>query len=158
MIVERVYDPEVIKSVLLRPEIVATIAEDGIDPTRFEPDLRECWLGMYTDELVGLYRVHALNSVTVQIHAHVLPEHRKAHSLDTGRAALRWIHDHTPYAKVVCEIPEVYPNVKDFAVKNGFRVEGLNRASYRKGGKVIDQWYLGITRDEIAEQMNVESS
>lgn len=150
MIASRVFDPEVVKSILLRPEIVATIAEDGADD--FEPDMeRNIWLLMKSGDVeVGVYQIERINSITVQIHANVLPEHRKPHSKATGRAALDWVMQNLPEIhKIIAIIPTLYPNVRDFTLSFGFKVEGVLRESYPKNGAIYDQWILGITRPEI---------
>jgi len=150
MIACRVFEPEVVKSILLRPEIVATIAEDGVDD--FEPDMiRNIWLMMKSGETeVGLYQIERINGITAQIHANVLPEHRKPHSKATGRAALDWVYANLPEIhKVIAVIPDLYPNVRDFTMSFGFQLEGVNRQSYMKNGAIHDQWLLGITRPEI---------
>jgi len=153
MIATRVSDPEVVKSFLLRPEIFATIAEDGADD--FEPDMeRNIWLLMKSDDTeVGIYQIERINGITAQIHANVLPEHRKPHSKATGRAALDWIVANLPdIHKIIAVIPVLYPNVRDFTLSFGFTLEGINRQSYLKGGAIYDQWILGITRPEIGEK------
>jgi RimJ/RimL family protein N-acetyltransferase len=150
MNVLRVFDPEVVKSILLRPEIVATIAEEGCDD--FEPDMeRNIWLLMKSgDTEVGVYQIERINGITAQIHANVLPEHRKPHSKATGRAALNWVMHNLPdIHKIIAVIPTLYPNVRDFTMSFGFVVEGVNRQSYLKDGAIHDQWILGITRPEI---------
>ena len=142
---------------MTRPDIWETVAEDGQQAKDFEPDLdSDCWLLMSDDEVIGLYNFHAHNSVTVEIHAQVLPDHRKEYSQETGLAALRWIYDYEfdggkVYQKVIAQIPVIYENVKRFTCGFGFKVEGINRKSYLKGGVIVDQYLLGITRDEIAE-------
>jgi len=150
LIVSRTFDPGVVKSFLLRPDILATIAEDGGDD--FEPDMeRNIWLLMKSGETeVGLYQIERINGITAQIHANVLPEHRKPHSKATGRAALRWVYANLPEIhKVIAVIPTIYPNVRDFTLSFGFALEGVNRQSYLKNGAIHDQWILGITRPEI---------
>ena len=143
---------------MLRPEIFATVAEDGQDPAGYEPDVQaEVWLAMTTndDDLVGLYNLHSRNAVTVEIHAQVLPEHRKEYSNATGLAALRWIRVNIPDCyKVIATVPALYPNVRKFTESFGFQLEGVNRSSYLKDGEVHDQWLLGITRDEIDGQIS----
>lgn len=150
MNVVRTFDPKVVKSILLRPEIVATIAEDGCGT--FEPDMeRNIWLLMKSGETeVGLYQIERINGITAQIHANVLPEHRKPHSKATGRAALDWVYANLPdIHKIIAVIPTLYPNVRDFTLSFGFLLEGVNRQSYLKDGTIHDQWVLGITRPEI---------
>ncbi len=153
MIAIRTYDEQIIKSILFCPEIFKTIAEDGFLKENFELDcIGDCWLLMSNDDkTIGLYHLHPRNSVTLEIHAHVLPEHRKQHSKETGLAALQWILDYAPdhYQKVIAQIPVIYENVKKFTCSFGFVEEGLNRLSYIKNGEIVDQWLLGITRTEI---------
>lgn len=155
---ERTHDVALVKSVMTLPEIFDTVAEDGQDPAAYAPDVvGEIWLAMRANDgdLIGLYNVHAVNAITVEIHAQVLPEQRKEYSRATGLAALRWIRVNLPDChKVIATVPALYPNVKKFTMSFGFQPEGVNRASYLKGGKIYDQWLLGITRDEIDGQIS----
>lgn len=147
----RTYDPLRVREFMTRPEIWATVAEDGQDPGDYVPDVRgEVWLVMQAEgELIGLYHLRRINAVTLEIHAQVALEYRKRYSEATGKAALRWILDNTQIAKVIAWVPEIYPNVRDFTVSQGFQVEGANRKSYLKHEKLHDQTLLGITREEI---------
>ena len=151
----RTYDAYLVRSVITRPDIWATVAEDGQDPLTYAPDVHnDCWLTMTgpDDVLVGLYCLDQYNAVTLEIHAQVLPEHRKVYSRATGEAALAWVLENVPQCqKVIASVPAIYPNVRDFTLQFGFRVEGTIRHSYLKDGKVHDLWLLGITRDEINE-------
>lgn len=141
---------------MTRPDMWATVAEDGQQPHEYTPDvIGHCWLAMFApDALVALYHLHAHNSVTCEIHAQVFPEYRAEYSEGTGLAALRWIYENTRYEKVVCWVPEIYTNVRSFAESFGFQLEGTNRKSYRKNGKLLDMWLLGITRNEIGELLD----
>jgi RimJ/RimL family protein N-acetyltransferase len=86
----------------------------------------------------------------LQIHANVLPEHRKQHAKETGQKALDWIVENLPEIhKVVAFIPALYPNVRDFTASFGFKIEGVLTQSHQKNGVLHDQWILGITRPEI---------
>lgn len=148
----RTYDHELIKSIMTSRGLWETVAEDGHLPDDFTCDTdSECWLLMTSgDDVVGLYNIHGINAVTCEIHAQVIPKHRERHSYGTGRAALEWIFNEAPeYKKVIAQIPVVFENVKNFTCQFGFQVEGVNRLSYLKDGAVVDQWLLGMTRDEI---------
>jgi len=148
---ERTYDKVLIKSIIFNQAIWECIAEDGQEKADFDPDVEsECWLVMRLDEIpIALYNIHALNSVTAQIHAHVLPAYRKEHSKETGALVLRYILENTDYQKIVAVIPVIYENVKKFTMSFGFVEEGINRKSIMKGGELLDQWMLGATRSEI---------
>ncbi len=159
--VTRTYDAELIKSILFDPDLWDAIAEDGQKKDEFEPVVNdECWLLMTHDEtVIALYNYHTKNAITVEIHAHVLPGHRKKFSKATGEAALRWLIVTNPqYQKVVAQIPHIYQNVLDFACSFGFMIEGINRLSYLKNGEIVDQWMLGITREEIEAVLNEQIS
>jgi RimJ/RimL family protein N-acetyltransferase len=154
MRVERTVDAELIHSIMTEPEMWATVAEDGQEPRFYSPEVyREAWLLMTVkDEPVAVYRLHAINGVTCEIHAQVIPKHRERYAHRTGLEALRWLYEEAPmYQKVVCWVPDVYPNVRAFSEKFGFKLEGTNRASYLKHGQLRDMWLLGMTRDEIGE-------
>ncbi len=152
----RTYDKNLIKGVMFTLWDVA--AEDCMTVNEFEPDVNDdCWVEMIADgECAGVYHLHALNSCTLKIHAQMLPEFRKEYSLDSGRAILQWIIDNTDdsYQKVVAEVPTIYQNVIKFVIANGFKLEGINRLSYRKSGIIYDQCLMGITRPEIEEFLN----
>jgi len=149
--VKRTYDPQTVREVMTHPAMWETVAEDGQDPGEYTPDtVGDCWLAMRVEgELIALYALDAINAVTLEIHAQVVPKHRKQYSGATGKAALQWILDNTDAMKVIAWVPEIYPNVRDFTVSQGFQIEGVNRKSYLKHGKLHDLTLLGITRDEI---------
>lgn len=148
---ERTLDQDLVASVMNLPEIVETVAEDGFTGP-YIPDVEnEAWLQMIHDQnLIALYRLHGMNSVTVQIHAHVLPKYRKTPlSKQTGWQALEWVLENTEAHKIIALIPSAYPNVRDFTLSFGFELEGTVKESYKKNGEIHDQWLLGITRNQI---------
>lgn len=157
----RTYDHSLIESIMTSPALWATVAEDGHSPDSFTCDTEgECWLLMSNgDDVVGVYNIHGINAVTCEIHAQVIPEYREQHSYETGKAALEWIYNNAPgYKKVIAQVPVVFENVKNFTCQFGFQVEGINRLSYLKDGAIVDQWLLGITRDEIEDFINGQGS
>jgi len=157
----RTYDDHLIKAIMTLPEMWATVAEDGQSPVLYEPNVEdEAWVLITKDggeELIGAYRIHSHNSVTVEIHAQILPEHRKEHGKESGRTILKWILDNADpdCQKVIAQIPEIYPNVINFTKGQGFKEEGVNRLSYKKNGIIVDQVLLGITRSEIESVLGV---
>lgn len=151
--VTRTYDPGLVISVMTHPEIWATCAEESMEISEYEPNMEHYWLSVtHGNQLVGLYHVHAVNSATLQIHAQILPEFRKACSKESARKVLQWVLDYSPnqYQKLIAEVPVIYPNVIEFTENAGFQREGLNRKSIWEHGELVDQVLLGITRDEIA--------
>jgi len=151
--IERTYDVDLIEGVMRSPEIFAVTAEDGarLEDVTADP-VGECWLQVVDEDgaVVALYNFHARNSVTVEIHAHVMPYFRKRYSYETGILALTWLRDNAGrYKKVVAQIPAVYGNVIAFVKRFGFREEGVNRLSYVKDGVLMDQMLFGMTQNEL---------
>ncbi len=147
MKLERTYNSDIIKSIVA--EMWDCVCEDGHTLEDFDPKPNlNCWIKMGD---YGLYCLHPHNKSTLEIHAFILPIHREAHSLDTGREILKWILAEAPeqYQKVIAQVPRLYPNVRNFCIKNGFTLEGVNRLSHKKNDVLVDQWLLGITRKEI---------
>lgn len=151
--VRRTFDHDEIRSVFTHPDIWATIAEDSQNPDLFTPDTeKELFMAVDSpDGLIGIYAFRVVNSAELDIHAQILPEHRKKYALASGKAILQWFYHDAParFVKLTAQVPFKYPNVKNFCESVGMQIEGINRQSYRKGGEIYDQWYLGITRDEV---------
>lgn len=147
MIVEQCYDVEVVRAILTHPAIYDRIAEDG---TPLREDYEHELIGFHVigtenGELVGLMIYYPQNLVTWECHVQVVPEFRKTHADEFGQKALKWAFD-MGAQKIVAQIPFLYPNVKDFGLKHGFEIEGINRKSYLKNNVLHDQWYLGLVR------------
>jgi hypothetical protein len=138
------------REVLMHPDIFPTIAEDGMDEWQM-PDgpiylVGYVPCGDYELRPIGCFVLHKHSSVCLECHVQVLPDDREAWAVEFGEAVIQWMWQNTEARKCVAQIPHLYPNVKDFALARGFSVEGVNKASYLKGGKLHDQWYLGIER------------
>jgi len=111
------------------------------------------WIGCYSksDVLVGIFWMHQTSSnICLQVHAHVKKEHREQHAYECGENTLIYFVEKMPkkYVKLIAEIPEIYQDVIHFTLKFGMKKEGVNRLSYKKDDKIIDQCRFGITREE----------
>lgn len=143
MIVERVYELDRIYKVLKDPEIFARIAEDNISIEDYKAPEDVIYIMDQLDTCLMIY--HWRNQATLECHVHVLKNSR-LNALAFGQSALDWAWDNTDAMKIIAEIPEIYPDVLKFALKNGFEIEGLNKSSYLKGGELYSQTYLGLMR------------
>jgi len=148
MVVFECYDVDIVRAILTHPDIYDRIAEDGTAAAKdYYPDMTDgvYLVGADGDDLVGLMAYEPINGVTWECHVQVLPKHRKTLADEFAQTALRWAFD-MGCEKIVAQIPVLYPNVRDFGIKHGFEVEGINRKSYMKNGQLYDQWYMGLTR------------
>ena len=149
MIASRTYNTKLIRGILIDPEIYDRISDDSRAKLKINTKT-QYWVKMEVDdELIGVYWLQPLNRWTVNIHAQILAKYREKHAFESGKAILQWFLDNTDYLKIVGEIPDCYPDVIKFTQKFGFQIEGCNRQSVMKNGKLIDQTLLGITRAEI---------
>jgi hypothetical protein len=60
--------------------------------------------------------------------------------------ALEWIWRNTPCRRIVTNVPEDNRLAYRFALSAGMIGYGLNRASFQRGGRLLDQHCLGISR------------
>lgn len=149
---ERTEDIDSIKAIMTHDALWPLVSDDGMVKEDYVPNTDDCWLLMKSgNAVIGLYHIHPHNSVTLEIHAQVLPEYRKEHSKQTGEAALKWIINSAPksYQKVIAQIPAVHMNVIKFTQSFGFQLEGLNRLADRVDGNLCDVVLLGVTRTEL---------
>lgn len=148
MFVDRCYDVDVVRAILTHPVIYECIAEDGTPPREdYIPSMIGCAyvIGIVETDPIGLMVYHPINGVTWECHVQVLPEYRKTHADEFAQKALQWAWD-MGCQKLIAQIPVLYPNVKDFGIKHGFEIEGINRKSHLRHGQLHDQWYLGLAR------------
>lgn len=150
---KRTYDLEFINKVLNDPEMFPRISEDGQTGIKITENDQLIWLEV--EEKKGLYLLHKLSESTMQIHAHILKPYREDVAKQSGKDVLKWFLDNIPERinKLIAEIGVIYPDVYHFTKKQGFKDEGINRASLLKDGVFVDQYRLGITREEIWRQV-----
>lgn len=150
--VERCFDESVIKSVMLN-DYVLEVMEDGAK--EFKIDQAECWLGIYDKELIGVCNFHEWNGCTIEMHFYMLKDYRMM-SCEAVLESFRWLmndcRDKLHY-KIVILIPECYQAVYNFT-RRWLKDEGINRQSFIKNGKIFDQHFLGITKEEIEGLFN----
>ena len=148
--ISRTFNADLIKSVMTRPDMWATVAEDGFEAADWEPDVQECWLEARDDDgLIGLFNLHVLDNDTLQAHPMILTERRGLAAYQAGKLALKWVVNNSAYKTIICKIPVIYRNVKAYALKLGFVKTDIIRREYTKGGKIHDMWNLAITRADI---------
>lgn len=145
MIVEITEDIQTIRSILCHPDIYPLItSSDGPTVDEYEPPFGEVtYIAGMADKVFGLFIIYPCNDNALWCHVQVLPEYRKEYAYRFGMAAIDFAFKVTQARKLMALIPVIYPNVRQFAERCGFEVEGLSKASIRKNGELTDQWLLG---------------
>ena len=146
---QKTEDIEEIKSVLGHPVILEAISEDGAKLKDIDVK-NETWVSIKKKDItIGIYNLVPLNAITMEVHAHVLPEYRKEYSMRTSRIFYKWFLENTDRLKLIAIVPFFHKNVQNFLISNKFTVEGINRKSFRRNNEIMDQIMFGITRKEI---------
>lgn len=152
----RTLDYGIAYSISSIPEIFDCITEDGVED--YFPDVvNEFWILMVTEsgEIAGAYLIHKVNAPTYEIHAFMIPEYRAVYGKLSSQVILKWCLEELDFSKLVANIPQKYKNVYHFTKNVGFKDEGFNRSSFMKDGKLMGQYRLGITKDEIIKSLEV---
>lgn len=152
--VYRTHDEAEILEVLQNPAILKTITEDRGKMPKLDTQETCFVIGRVDGEIAACFIFEKLGAITIDIHAHVLP-HQRPHSKDLGAAIMRFILEHADWAKkYVAQVPFCYENVRNYACSFGLRIEGINRESYLKNGKLHNKWHLGATAQEIRDELD----
>lgn len=145
-----VKDAQFILDVLTHPEIFRWTKEDGQGPPSLD-DVVTCFLYdgcFFLGGEWGHFFYRRVGKIQWEVHTCILPEHRRD-AVDLGRESLRWMFENTECTKVCTWVPHDLFHVKRYAERVGMTVEGESRASFVRDGRVLDQWFMGITKDEV---------
>lgn len=156
----RTYDGDVLRKFYLNPLIWEPMRCDGevdAEDVDFDalasPELGDAYIFVEVKvfgHLAGLFMFHQVTPTCYDIHSALLPDfwgHGMAH--DIGKAACRWMVEHTDCEKVTTSVPVFNDPARRMAMRAGMRIEGCNRCSFKKDGILYDQLLLGFTKEEL---------
>ncbi len=130
------------EAILNHEAIYPTICDDRSPEKLF---ILDSWTNVvvYMDGPVACFVLHPHNTTTMECHVQVLPEFRHL-SAEIGCEVIDWTRKHTDASKLMAWIPFDCENVKLFAEKMGFVVEGISEDSIMKGGQYHSEWLMGL--------------
>lgn len=146
----RTYDVDYIRRCVTHRSQWRHVSDDGCgDPALFFPDTGErlYWLKpteIYGDEY-GVFLVHAHNSICYEVHTCLLPV-IWGRSLECTKALIEWVFDFTDCLRLITSVPENNILALNLAKESGLDIFGVNRKSFLKNGKLLDQIMLGISK------------
>jgi hypothetical protein len=150
MTFERSQDYELIRQIITRPEIYRHVSDDFCPPAaEFKPAEHPAILYMLVrdgDELLGLWIFAPLNGVCCEVHTCLLPCAWGERARRAVIEGTEWIWQNTPWQRIVTNVPRTNRLALKFALQAGLKIYGVNCLSYLKGGKLIDQICLGISK------------
>lgn len=148
MIIERTFSLEVIDHVLKHPKIKECIGDDFSGDVEYPIMDNIYYLAVYGQELAGMFVVFPLNAVTYDAHSAILPEYYGDKAKEAGRLAIDWVFDNTDCLKINGSTPVYNRLAVKYSEEIGFIREGINSKSIMKNGKLYDQIYFGLEREE----------
>jgi len=142
------HDIEHVAEILGHSEVLPFIADDSpfVDPVA---TATACILNDSIYVLIpNAYAVFAFmprNYVMYEIHSAILPEGRGSEngSKDAANAAVEWMFENTPCEKIISWVPSYNKTALHFALACGCKQEGVVKDSYKKDGKLYDQYLVG---------------
>jgi len=154
MIVERVFDIDLI-SYVVNSSLNELLQDGQTEKDCFFDVENDCYLSVVDGDLLGVYQLVPHSLSVIDLHPIMLPVHRSKSS-KTIKAVFEWILNNCSEKinKVIAQFPSSRKHIELFAIKNGFKKEGVNRGSFLKGGEYLDQTMIGITRQEMKEAIS----
>lgn len=141
-------DAALIESAVKHPRIWPHVHDDGTaDPEAFNPFASNAlWLAAYSSgEFMGCFMYHAHNSTTMEMHTCLLPKAWGASDL-YARKSVEWIFANTPCRRIITNVPDGNKLAERLAKRVGFVEFGYNPNSIQKGGRLVGQKMLGISK------------
>jgi len=150
MTFERSFDYETIGNVMRHRRIYRHISDDFAPPlAEFRPvEHPGIWYVLVrdNDELLGLWVFHPLNGICVEVHTCLLPCAWGERARRAAVEMIDWIWANTPWMRIVTNVPETNRLALYFAAAAGMKIYGVNHQSFLKGGELMDQVCLGISK------------
>jgi len=152
VIIERTYNTDIIDSVLKHDDVRPFICDDISAEAPNYPILDNIfYMAVYVDSMVaGMFVLYAINAITLEAHTSMLPKYRGTYSIPAAKKVISWIFKSTGYMKINGSTPVCNERAIAFNKKLGFDVEGINKGSTMRNGKLYDQIYFGLERGKWA--------
>ena len=144
-------DIKVINRVILDVAVNDDISDDASKNHEIQqlPHTFEC-LGIYQDEEIkGLFMLVPQNAVTAEIHTCLLLRGKEA--FQAGELLLDCLF--SKYQKAISYTPSTNKKALFYALRLGFKKEGVLTQSFLKNGKLLDQTLVGLTKGEYLCQL-----
>jgi hypothetical protein len=150
LILERTDDGALIKRLATDPSIFPHITDDHFpDPETWQPLMLDYVYNLVAIDLAGAFGFGIFVPRTMTCfdsHIGFLPRSYGEQALTAFRRMLDWIWNHTSAERCVGEISSENRRAISFARRAGFEIFGINRRSLKRGGRLLDQVCLGISR------------
>ncbi len=96
------------------------------------------------EEMMGCFFIHPWNSICFEAHSLILPEFRGNGLIRYAKEVIKWMKGNTNCRKLITHVPTFNRRAYALAVRSGFSIEGTNKSSFLRDGKLYDQHLFGL--------------
>ncbi|WP_313632566.1 GNAT family N-acetyltransferase [Massilia timonae] len=139
---------QLVAEILSHPAIWPHIHEDGTDEAAPHDLDGFHWLLVSDGAPAGVFLAHPRSAACYEVHTCLLPRIWGAGAARAAQLLLEHLFQVVGCEKVVTNVPTYNRPALRFAKASGMQVEGNNRSSFLRNGRLEDQIMLGITRKE----------
>lgn len=134
--VSRTLDVGLCLDILTDEDIFKVISEDTATFENLKVDvINDIWLGIYFgDEVIGCMQLKPKYNKCYESHIHILPEHRKEHSITSGKCILEWCKKEISGSVLYTEVSSIYKNVISYLEYFEFSHIGTIKNAFFKNG------------------------
>ena len=144
--IEKTENEDEILSVLSSPEVKRWIGDDFTREKFHEYNPEYLYLKVvFSGKNVGIFALVPRGSIEYEGHTAFLKE-AWGNTLEPTLEAINWIFTNTRCEKITGRTPADNKKAIAYNIRAGFMIEGLNRKSVYRNGKLIDQVYFGMER------------
>ena len=148
--IERTKDTKLIREILNHPSIYEHITDD-FPPDETIPSLDTeqvlFFKIMEGSDCIGLFMTYPHNMVCWELHVALLPKGRGKKTAGAAQQLFKWLWNNTPCRRIVGEAPAYNPAIKDWALRCGMTVYGVNPKSVLKKSVSHDCILLGVSKE-----------
>lgn len=150
VVLTRTRDMDLVEQIARHPKVWPHLHDDGTpeDWAPFDHDSVHWMLVLVEGTVMGAFLVHPHSAYCYEMHTCMLPAAWGAVAAKGAQLLLEWAFTQTPCEKMGTRVPEYNRAALRFALAGGMTHEGVNRASFKRNGRMIDQIMLGITKEE----------
>lgn len=146
--IERTYDADFITLCVL--QAWDSIHDDGApDKDLYFPPINDGVQWLRAGDF-GVFALHKINHVTGEAHTILLPD-AHGQAVEIAKEALKYAFTHCGVERIVTNVPEFNPLALRLAHRAGFKDIGINKRSFQKKGILYDQFFLGISKEDICQ-------
>lgn len=149
MRLERTHDMALVRQIVTHPAIWPHVHEDAT-PDDWAPTDHEgfMWMLVTDEKPLGVFLLHARGVACLEMHTCLLPETWGHRAAEAAQLLAGWVFHETDCRKLITAVPAYNRAALRYAIAGGMQKEGVNRRSYLHGGEMVDQYMLGITKEE----------